>query len=99
MEYTHFFGPHWHWFWIVPLLFMVLMFVCAARMCRRMGAWRCGTVYPGRGRFGCCVPDQGSISKRWSGTPGQILDRRYAIGEITKEQYDQIRNELELIHE
>ena len=95
MEYTHAFGPHWHWSWIVPFLFMILMFVFASRMCRRKGAWRYSAGYTGRERFGCCVPGPGSISDRWPETPDQILGRRYASGEITKEQYDQIRSDLE----
>ena len=74
MEYTHAFGPHWHWSWIVPFLFMILMFVFASRMCRRMGAWRCSAGHTGRGRFGCCGPGQGSTPDRWSETPDQILD-------------------------
>jgi hypothetical protein len=74
---------------------MILMFVFATRMCRRMGAWRDGVGYIDRGRFGCCVPGRGSMPDRWSETPLQILDRRYASGEITKEQYEQTRREIE----
>jgi uncharacterized membrane protein len=32
---------------------------------------------------------------RWSETPRQILDRRCASGEITKEQYEQIKRDIE----
>jgi len=35
------------------------------------------------------------MAYRWSETPFQILDRRYASGEITKEQYEQMRSDLE----
>ena len=35
------------------------------------------------------------MAYRWSETPFQILDRRYAGGEITKEQHEQMRSDLE----
>lgn len=95
MEYTHVWGTHTHWFWIIPFLFMILMFVFATRMARRSGTWRCGVGRVGGGRFGCWEPGQGPMAYRWSETPFQILDRRYASGEITKEQHEQIRSDLE----
>ena len=27
MEHAHCWGPHLHWFWFIPFLFMILMFV------------------------------------------------------------------------
>jgi len=36
------------------------------------------------------------MAYRWSETPFQILDRRYASGEITKEQYEETRRDFEL---
>ena len=95
MEYTHLWGPHTHWFWIIPFLVMILMIVFATRMARRTGAWRCGVGRFGRGRFSCWVPGQGPMAYRWSETPFQILDRRYASGEITKQQYEQMRHDFE----
>ena len=32
---------------------------------------------------------------RWHGTPIDVLKRRYAAGEITREQYEQMRKDLE----
>lgn len=96
MEYTHVIGAHWHWCWIVPFLFMILMFVFATRMCRRTGAWRHGVGYIDRGRFGCCVRGRGTMTSRWSETPLQILDRRYASGEITHDEYEQMKHDVEL---
>jgi putative membrane protein len=95
MEYSHVIGQHWHWYWIVPFLFMILMIMLASRMCRRTGAWRGGVERNRRVRFGCCQPGHDSMAHRWSETPRQILDRRYAIGEITKEQYEQMRDDFE----
>jgi hypothetical protein len=81
MEHAHFLGTHGQWFWIVPLLFMIVMFVLGSFMCRRMGAWRRRPAYSGHGRFNCCRPGRDSRSDRWSETPGQILDRRFATCE------------------
>jgi len=96
MECTHFWGPHLHGFWIIPLLFTLLMIVFATVMARRARSWRCGMgrTWPGRfyrDQFGHRWSPRG-----WSETPSQILDRRYASGEITKEQYEQIRRDIEL---
>ena len=95
MEHTHLLGTHGHWFWIVPLLFMIVMFVFGSFMCRRMGAQRRRLAYAGRGRFDCCGPGRVFRSDWWSETPGQILDRRYASGEITKEQREQMKRDFE----
>ena len=90
MEYAHCWGTHFHWFWIVPFLFMILMVICAFRMFRRRGVGYRAGWFP----FGCCSPGRGPM-ERWSGeTPDQILDRRYAAGEITKEQYDQMKRDI-----
>jgi putative membrane protein len=95
MEYAHVWGPHTHWFWIIPFLFMILMIFFATRMARRADAWRSGVGPNGRGRFGCWGPGYGPMARWWSETPFQILDRRYASGEITKEQHEQMRSDLE----
>jgi len=95
MEYAHVWGPHTHWFWIIPFLFMILMIFFATRMARRADAWRSGVGPHGRGRFGCWDPGCGPMARWWSETPMQILDRRYANGEITKEQYEEMRHDFE----
>jgi putative membrane protein len=95
MEYSHVIGPHWHGGWIVPLLFMILLIFFATRRCRRTGAWRGGVERNRRVRFGCCQPGHDSMARGWSETPHQILDRRYAGGEITREQYEQMRHDFE----
>ena len=94
MEYTHGWGPHPHWFWIMPLLFMILMVFFAILMARRAG-WPCGCGCFGRGRFGWWKPGLHPMAYRWPETPGKILDRRYASGEITKEQYEQMKRYIE----
>jgi putative membrane protein len=95
MEYSHVIGQHWHWFWIVPFLFMILMFLLATRIARRADRWRCGFGRIGRRRFGCWEPGHDSMAHGWSETPHQILDRRYASGEITREQYERMRHDFE----
>ncbi len=52
MEWSHWCGPHW--FWVMPFLFMIMVFVFASK-----GA------------------------------------RRYACGEIAREQYEQIKSDFE----
>lgn len=43
-----------HWFWIVPVIFMILMFACAAIMFRRSGGWRWCTGNRAKWKpFGC----------------------------------------------
>lgn len=36
-----------------------------------------------------------SLDGRWQGTSVDVLKRRYAAGEITREQYEQMRKDLE----
>jgi putative membrane protein len=81
-------GAHGHWLWVIPVLFMILMVVCVVRWTRYARRWRAGTGDRWDwNSFGCCGP-------RREGT-SQILDRRYAEGEITREQYEQIKRDLE----
>ncbi len=37
----------------------------------------------------------GGSGRRWHASPIDVLKRRYAAGEITREQYEQIRQDLE----
>jgi putative membrane protein len=87
MEATHWWGPHPHGFWIIPLVFMIVMCLLVGLMARRAGGWRCGV--------GCIGPRHYGWQEGSSETPRQILDRRYASGEITKEQHEQMRRDLE----
>lgn len=79
MDCTQWWGSHFYGLWVMPLVFMILMMVFVAFMIRRMG----------NGRWA-----DGPAGRR-SGMPGQILDRRYASGEISKEQYEQIKGDIE----
>lgn len=87
MEVTH---SHWHWFWIIPILFMILMCVFGSLLCRRAYN-RQGDSGARRG-WGPCG-SWGSQQNK-SQTPSQILDKRYASGEITREHYEQMKRDL-----
>ncbi|WP_312274825.1 SHOCT domain-containing protein [Candidatus Igneacidithiobacillus taiwanensis] len=75
----------WGWMpsgWIFPLIFLVLMVVFMVLLMR-------GGM-DGRPMCGGSHKTLGSAE-----TPRETLDRRYAQGEITREEYQQMRNELE----
>jgi putative membrane protein len=75
--------------WIFPFTFMVLMMlfigIWAFGFFRRSGGW--GHSCPMCGWHPRGTQDQEP--------PRQILDRRYAGGEITKEQYEGMKQDLE----
>jgi len=96
MDCTQWWGPHWHGFWIMPFLFMILMLIFAARMIRRGGDWRWCLGNRTRWKpFDEWKPGQGPTMCGFPEMPCQILDRRYASGEITKEQYEQMKRDIE----
>jgi putative membrane protein len=68
--------------WIVPLLF----FVCMGGMMYLMFA-----------RGGCMGMRHGSADRPDArrDTPGEVLDRRFARGEISPEQYAEMKRDLE----
>ncbi|MDA8181278.1 MULTISPECIES: SHOCT domain-containing protein [Acidithiobacillus] len=70
------------WMMIFPLFFLVLMVVFMVFMMRggMGGGPMCGDSHK--------TPDSGE-------TPREALDRRYARGEITREEYQQMRKDLE----
>lgn len=74
-------GFYFPMFWIFPLLGMIVMVVMMFM----------------RGGMGC-MHSGGSTGHRADDrheTPRQILDRRYASGEITREQYEQTKRDIE----
>ena len=77
------------WMWIFPFTFMVLMMlfigICVFGFFRRSGGWG----------HSCPMCGWNSRERGDQDTPRQILDRRYASGEITKEQYEGIKKDLE----
>jgi putative membrane protein len=81
---------------MMPFFFMVLMFIFIAAASRRARAWRWGSGNRAAWMpFGCWSPGQDPQSPDWSRTARQILDQRYAGGEITREEYEQMKRDLE----
>jgi putative membrane protein len=80
MDFT--WAPHITWGWIFPLLCLFFMLAMMIMMFRRGGG---------------CMPFGGGHRGRMANdgeTPRQILDRRYASGQISKEQYAEMRGDL-----
>ncbi len=75
-------GPTFNMFWIFPLLCLIFMVAMMFMMFRRGG--------------GCMPMGRRDTSPNGAReTLRQILDRRLASGQITREQYDSIRRDLE----
>jgi len=76
------------WMWIFPFTFMVIMILfvaaCVFGFFRRPSGW--GPSCP------LCGGNAGGSKD--SDTARQILDRRYASGEITREQYEEMKQDL-----
>ena len=72
-------GPGMGWMWIFPFLFFLFMIAVMGFFWRR----------------GVGPPWCGMMRNHLHETPQQILDRRYAGGEVTKEQYNEIKHNLE----
>ena len=71
------------WMWIFPVLFLGGLLLFLGIIARGMGGLRCG------------MREDDEKKGPPGETPKEILDRRYAQGEITREQYLEIRKDLE----
>ncbi len=65
--------------WIFPLIMIVMMFLCFFMMRGRMGSMICG---PG-------FRKPGNHREDASDSPLDILNKRYARGEVNKEEYEE----------
>jgi putative membrane protein len=76
---TYWWGPHlFGWMWILPLSFMVVCFFFLFAYLFRGPRW-----FYGR-------KDRHDLSE----AAREILDRRYASGEISREQYEEMKRVL-----
>ena len=84
MDTGYWWGPMFGIPWIFPFLCFIFMLAMIFLMFRRGGA--------------CCMPMRhGPAKSRIDAgeTPRQILDRRLAGGEITKQEYEEMRRRIE----
>ena len=65
MEHVHEWTPHFHWFSLVPFLFMALLLIFAWRTLRRTGKGRRRSwCRAGVHSFGCCGPHR-DLGRSW----------------------------------
>ena len=81
---------HWHifWrggFWIFPVLMILLIMVCIFVFAR---------VFHGRDGRPPCFFDRDSRRGERDESPLEIAKRRYARGEITKEEFEEVRKTI-----
>jgi putative membrane protein len=75
------------WWWVIPVAMMIIMFAgCFFMMRGRMGHVMCGPFSRGSGD---------SFRNGRSETAKEILDKRYALGEIAKEEYEDKKKDIE----
>jgi len=77
---------HFPYWWLFPLLMFILCFLV---MRGRKGSMMCG--------FGSRGTNNQKISN--SNSAMEILDKRYALGEINKEEYEEKRSDLRQVPE
>jgi putative membrane protein len=73
------------WWWVIPIAMIVMMALCFFMMRRHAGCAMCGPPFVTGDRLGRSSPESAR----------QILDKRYARGEIGKEEYEQKKKDIE----
>ena len=71
------------WWWIIPIVMIAVMFIMMTLMMSRRGGFGPWQDSGGRDR-----------ESRKSETTLEILKKRYASGEITKEEFEQMKSDL-----
>ncbi len=72
-------GYSFGYWWIFPLVMIVMMVLCFLMMRGRMGSMMCRPRFRGSGGYEESASDSAS----------DVLDKRYARGEINKEEYEE----------
>ena len=78
MEPGHWWGHGFGFMWLMPVFFLLILFFCM------------------RGMFGRGTPssDNQGHSLTHQENARDILDKRFAKGEVSKEEYEEIKNTL-----
>ena len=75
----------WGGMWIFPTIGIILCAICFIFLCKK-------------GRNFWCLPcncfGKGFMNEKGSESPVEVLNMRYAKGEITKEEYDRMKNDI-----
>jgi putative membrane protein len=71
--------------WVIPIAIIVMMALCFFMMRGRMGCMTRGPSFRARDQFERPSPESAR----------EILDKRYARGEIGKEEYEQKKKDIE----
>jgi putative membrane protein len=74
------------WWWIIPIAMIIMFVLCFLVMRGRTGCMTCGP-------FSRTSRDLGSNGR--SESAREILDKRYARGEIGKEEYEGKKRDME----
>jgi len=74
------------WWWIVPVAMIIMFALCFFMMRGRMGCMACGPF---------SRTSRNSFWNRRSESAREILDKRYAGGEIAKEEYEEKKRDME----
>ena len=78
--YPYYWGPHFFgWMWIIPAIFLIVCLVFLFTFLFRGPGWWGGRHWH--------RADNGESAR-------DILDKRYARGEITKDQYEEMKRTL-----
>ncbi len=82
------YGPcvGFQWMWIFPLIGLIVMLLIVSSIFGR------GRFRPPCGRWNAHDGDSGELKPE---VPVEILKRRYAKGDITKEEYQRMKRDLE----
>jgi putative membrane protein len=75
------------WWWIIPIAMIIMMALCFFMMRRHMGCMVCGPWSRTSGDSSCSGRAESA---------GEILDKRYAAGEIGKDEYEEKKRDIEL---